>query len=256
MTDSPPLVQVENAAKRFDNGLTAFENLSLEIATNSFTSILGPSGCGKSTLLRAIAGLTDTTNGTVLRNLSKKAVATDQIGFVFQESTLMPWAPLKKNVSLPLDLIGLPKDDIAARLSPVLDLVDLTGFEEAYPRELSGGMKMRASIARALITTPALLLMDEPFAALDEITREKLNGDLLRIWQQQKCSVVFVTHSVYESVFLSERIIVLSERPARIIADIAIDAAYPRDPEFRLSPQYAEYCRQVSAALRQGISAA
>ena len=254
MPDALPLIQVKNATKRFDNGLTAFDGLSLDIAPNSFTSILGPSGCGKSTLLRAIANLTGTTAGTISRNLGEDGERANQIGFVFQEPTLMPWAPLKRNVSLPLELTGTPAPDISARLSPVLDLVDHAGFEEAYPRELSGGMKMRASIARALITTPALLLMDEPFAALDEITREKLNGDLLRIWQQQKCSVVFVTHSVYESVFLSERIIVLSERPARIVADIAIEATYPRDQEFRLSPQYAAYCRQVSAALRQGIS--
>lgn len=247
-----PLVTIDQAAKTFEGGVTAFEGLSLAIDRGSFTSILGPSGCGKSTLLRAIAKLTRVTSGSIGWNLEGNG--HDSIGFVFQEPTLMPWATLNHNVSLPLELAHMPAAEIAPKREHMLTLVELEGFENAYPRELSGGMKMRASIARALITDPALLLLDEPFAALDEITREKLNDDLLAIWQQQECSVVFVTHSVYESVYLSERIIILSERPARIVADISIDAPYPRTQEFRLSPQYADYCRQVSTALRSGIS--
>lgn len=250
--DQKLLVEAKNVAKQFDNGVTAFKNLSLDITTGSFTSILGPSGCGKSTLLRVIAKLTEPTAGSLDWNLG--ADKKNQIGFVFQEATLMPWASLLKNLHLPLELTNTSPSEIAERTKPILDLVGLTGFENAYPRELSGGMKMRASIARALITNPTLLLMDEPFAALDEITREKLNDDLIEIWQRQKCSIVFVTHSVYESVYLSDRIVVLSDRPGQIVADNMIDAPYPRGQDFRLSTDYAEYCRQVSASLRSGIN--
>lgn len=253
MTDT--LVHLQHALKRFDNDVVAFRDLTLDISKGSFTSILGPSGCGKSTLLRVIARLISLSSGDISWNLKGNRPPSEEIGFVFQEPTLMPWANVRRNVALPLEMNGISPTEVATRVDAILDLVALTGFENAFPRELSGGMKMRASIARALVTAPDLLLMDEPFAALDEITREKLNDDLLNIWQTQKCSVIFVTHSVYESVYLSERIIVLSERPAHIMSDINIEAPFPRSREYRLSSQYTDYCRQVSTSLLSGIDA-
>lgn len=247
---SPPLVALRGVSKRFDNGTEALRNLSVEITQGSFTSLLGPSGCGKSTALRLIAGLATPSAGSVeisdIRGLS----------FVFQEPALMPWRTVSANVALPLTLQGAPKAEAVSRVAAVLAQVGLNGFARAYPRQLSGGMKMRVSIARALVTRPLLLLMDEPFAALDEITRARLNDDLLRLHAAERLTILFVTHSVYESVFLSDRILVMAPRPGRIAADIAIEAPALRDETFRTGESYNRQARIVSQALRHAMGEA
>ena len=232
--------------------------MSLDVAEGEFISLLGPSGCGKSTALRIIAGLGEPTSGTVewptARPPTMSAASRDrEIGFVFQEPTLMPWATVADNVWLPLRLKGVSKRAAEDRVAEALRMVGLEQFADAYPRELSGGMKMRVSIARALITRPKLLLMDEPFAALDEITRFKLNNDLLQLWERFGWTVIFVTHSVFEFVYLSERIVVMAARPGRVFRDVKIDAPYPRDENFRTSAVYNENCRKVSEALDEAM---
>jgi NitT/TauT family transport system ATP-binding protein len=212
---------------------------------------LGPSGCGKSTALRIVAGLSAPSAGAI-----EWPAGSGQIGFVFQEPTLMPWADVAANVRLPLRLAHAEDAQSRDAVHKTLERVGLAEFVQAFPRELSGGMKMRASIARALVTEPQLLLMDEPFAALDEITRFKLNNDLLTLWQALRRTVIFVTHSVFESVFLSQRIVVMTPRPGRVFADIAIPAPYPRDERFRTSADYAGYCRTVSEALGKAMGGA
>ena len=246
-----PLIELQGVGKTFPNGTVALAGMSVEIGAESFVSFLGPSGCGKSTALRLIAGLAAPSSGEVRLNttVASDASAYD-IGFVFQEPTLMPWTSVRRNVYLPLKLKGVGFDAARIRIDEALERVGLSEFADAYPRELSGGMKMRVSIARALVTRPRVLLMDEPFAALDEMTRSRLNDDVLELWRANRWTVVFVTHSVYESVYLSNRIIVMAARPGRVVDDIAIDAPYPRGESFRLSPEYSEYCRQVSAALQ------
>jgi NitT/TauT family transport system ATP-binding protein len=253
--DSAPIIALRGVGKTFANGVVALDGLDLAVRPGEFLSLLGPSGCGKSTALRIVAGLTEPTTGAVEWSApaDRAAQTRRQIGFVFQEPTLMPWATIAANVRLPLRLLGLDTD--AARVSAALDRVGLAGFAQAYPRELSGGMKMRASIARALITEPTLLLMDEPFAALDEITRFRLNGDLLGLWQTLGKTVVFVTHSVFESVFLSSRIIIMSPRPGHVFRELVIAAPYPRDERFRTSAEYAGWCRMVSEALSEAMAA-
>jgi NitT/TauT family transport system ATP-binding protein len=218
------------------------------VAPGGFVSLLGPSGCGKSTLLRIIAGLVPPSAGTVVRQDDGQAGG---IGFVFQEPTLMPWATVWDNIFLPLRLQGVARGAAAARIEALIASVGLAGFERVYPRELSGGMRMRVSIARALATEPRLLLLDEPFAALDEITRFKLNEDLLRLWQERRCTVLFVTHSVFESVFLSDRIVVMTGRPGRVAAEVAVALPYPRAEALRTEPAYAERCRAVSLLLAE-----
>ena len=245
-----PLVSVRGVSKVFANGVRALADVSLDIEAGGFLSVLGPSGCGKSTLLRLVAGLTPASAGTVEWPAGKP-----DIGFVFQEPTLMPWATALANVALPLRLRGVGASEREARAAEALGHVGLAGFEHVYPRELSGGMKMRVSIARALVTAPRLLLMDEPFAALDEITRHRLNADLLALWEKSRFTVVFVTHSVFESVFLSQRIAVMAARPGRIVSDLAIDAPYPRTEGFRTSADYAALCRLVSARLGEAMAA-
>ncbi len=253
------LVSLRGISKRFSNGTLALQDMSLDIAEGQFVSLLGPSGCGKSTVLRIIAGLGDTSSGAIewptASSYDVSGKPEREIGFVFQEPTLMPWATVANNVWLPLRLRRESKKASRDRVMEALQMVGLEKFSEAYPRELSGGMKMRVSIARALITRPKLLLMDEPFAALDEITRFKLNNDLLRLWETFGWTVIFVTHSVFESVYLSERIIVMAPRPGRVFKDLAIDAPYPRDDEFRTSAVYNEYCRKTSDALHGAIAA-
>jgi NitT/TauT family transport system ATP-binding protein len=262
MTDRPfpdahaPIVTLRNTAKTFANGTVALDNFSLDVRHGEFLSLLGPSGCGKSTALRLIAGLAEPSHGSITWSSGAEthdARARD-IGFVFQEPTLMPWATVADNVGLPLRLHGVDKATAALRIHEALDRVGLAAFRNSFPRELSGGMKMRTSIARALVTSPALLLMDEPFAALDEITRFRLNNDLLKVWQALQKTVVFVTHSIFESVFLSNRIVVMTTRPGRVLTEIAIDAAYPRDERFRTSTEYAGYCRLASDALSNAIA--
>jgi NitT/TauT family transport system ATP-binding protein len=243
-----PLVALHGVGKIFRNGATALSDVDLDVAPGSFLSILGPSGCGKSTLLRIIAGLVPASMGEVSRDFG------GGIGFVFQEPTLMPWATVWENVYLPLRVAGEGRRQAAAAIAEALRAVGLDGFAKAYPRELSGGMKMRVSIARALVTSPRLLLLDEPFAALDEITRFRLNEDLLRLWQERGWTVIFVTHSVFEAVFLSGRIVVMTPRPGRIVADVAIDLPYPRDSSLRTAPQYAERCRALSQLLAEATA--
>jgi NitT/TauT family transport system ATP-binding protein len=249
----PPLVSLRGVTKVFSNGTVALQDLSLDIAEGEFMSLLGPSGCGKSTALRIIAGLGEPTSGAV--DWSDGSDARHEVGFVFQEPTLMPWATVFGNVWLPLRLRGVTKNAARDPVMEALAMVGLEGFADSYPRELSGGMKMRVSIARALITRPKLLLMDEPFAALDEITRFRLNNDLLRLWESFGWTVIFVTHSVFESVYLSERVVVMAARPGRVFREVAIDAPYPRDDAFRTSAVYAEHCRRASAALHDAMAA-
>jgi len=252
---SPSLLALHGVGKTFPNGTLALANLNFNVRRGEFLSLLGPSGCGKSTVLRIIAGLTAPSYGSVeWPDPSTHAGKSNRIGFVFQDPTLMPWASVFNNASLPLVLNCMAAARIAGRVTTALDRVGLTKFAEAYPRELSGGMRMRVSIARALVTEPQLLLMDEPFAALDEITRFKLNNDLLQVWQATGTTVVFVTHSVFESVYLSNRILVMTARPGRIFTELAIDAPYPRDNNFGTSAEYAAFCRRTSAALAQAMA--
>jgi NitT/TauT family transport system ATP-binding protein len=250
-------VSLRGVTKVYDNGMTALGPLDLDVRKGEFVSLLGPSGCGKSTALRLIAGLNAPTSGTVgVSQTRRQAPGGRAIGFVFQEPTLMPWTRVRENVRLPLKLAHASTAEANARVSEALAQVGLAEFADAYPRELSGGMKMRVSLARALVTDPDILLMDEPFAALDEITRFRLNNDLLSLWRDLRKTVIFVTHSVFESVYLSQRVIVMTSRPGRIGAEFHIDAAEPRGEDFRTSADYAGYCRKVSnalAPLRQGL---
>jgi NitT/TauT family transport system ATP-binding protein len=252
------LVQLRGVTKRFSNGTVAVTGVDLDLKTGEFVSLLGPSGCGKTTVLRMIAGLGDASAGTIEWPTSAhdwRGQPIRDLGFVFQEATLMPWATALGNVTLPLKLRHMAPREARQRAEEALAAVGLGGFLQAYPRELSGGMKMRVSIARALVTAPKILLMDEPFAALDEITRQKLNDDLLALWAKAGFTVVFVTHSVFESVYLSQRIAVMAARPGRVIADLRIDASFPREASFRTSPQYAASCATVSAKLQEAIAA-
>ena len=253
---APPLVSLRNVGKRFANGTLALQGMSLDIGEHDFISFLGPSGCGKSTALRLIAGLTRISSGDIQWNSEQsggKGRGNRDLGFVFQEPTLMPWAKVFDNVWLPLKLAGTSRDAAAPVVQQALEMVGLSRFADVYPRELSGGMKMRVSIARALVTRPRLLLMDEPFAALDEMTRIKLNNDLLAIWREHRFSIVFVTHSVYESVYLSNRIVVMAARPSRVIDEIRIDEPYPRGEAFRTSSRYNEHCTAVSQSLHGAL---
>jgi NitT/TauT family transport system ATP-binding protein len=249
-----PVVTLGNVGKTFERGTVALDGFNLNVRAGEFVSLLGPSGCGKSTALRIIAGLSDASTGTV----ETSARQAGDIGFVFQDPTLMPWARVADNVRLPLKLTHAQSRAEAApsraAVDRVLAQVGLSEFGNAFPRELSGGMKMRVSIARALVTEPHLLLMDEPFAALDEITRFKLNNDLLALWQELRRTVIFVTHSVFEAVYLSQRIVVMTPRPGRVFAEIDIPAPYPREDRYRMTPDYAGCCRQVAGALTAAMA--
>ena len=225
------LVATERLGKVFDSGTRALHAIDLAVEPGEFVSIVGPSGCGKSTLLRLIAGLSPASEGRVV--WPGGAPGRGEIGFVFQDATLMPWATAFDNVWLPLRLAGQGRADARAEIDQALKLVKLDGFAASYPRALSGGMRMRVSIARALVTHPRILLLDEPFAALDEITRFRLNDDLLRLWRTQGWTVIFVTHSVFEAVYLSTRVVVMSPRPGRIVADMKIDLPQPRESGMR-----------------------
>jgi NitT/TauT family transport system ATP-binding protein len=249
----PALISLAHIRKEFANGTVALDDFAMDVQEGEFLSLLGPSGCGKSTALRLIAGLADVSAGTI--TWPSGGSAKSDIGFVFQEPTLMPWANVIDNVYLPLKLKGLSRSAAMPKIMDTLALVGLADFARVYPRELSGGMKMRVSIARALVTEPKLLLMDEPFAALDEITRFKLNDDLLRLKEARNVTVIFVTHSVYESAYLSSRIIVMAARPGRVVADIAVDAPYPRDEDFRTTPIYMDACKAASQALHGAMAA-
>jgi NitT/TauT family transport system ATP-binding protein len=245
------IVSLRDVSKSYENGTLALSDFNLDVREGEFVSLLGPSGCGKSTALRILAGLADPSQGAV-----EWTGNAAQLGFVFQEPTLMPWASVADNVRLPLRLAHADATQSRDAVAKALERVGLTEFAQSYPRELSGGMKMRVSIARALATEPQLLLMDEPFAALDEITRFRLNNDLLKVWQELRRTVVFVTHSVFESVYLSQRIVVMSPRPGRVFTEIEVPASYPREDRYRMSPEYAGYCRQVADALTAAMGGA
>ncbi|HEY2136958.1 MAG TPA: ABC transporter ATP-binding protein [Xanthobacteraceae bacterium] len=254
---SPFVVALRGVTKTFANGTQALGGLDLDVRPGEFLSVLGPSGCGKSTALRLIAGLAEPSGGTIAwGGAEQQPGGPHDIGFVFQEPTLMPWATVAGNIALPLRLRRMPERDASPRVAAAIERVGLEAFRDSYPRELSGGMKMRVSIARALVTDPPLLLMDEPFAALDEITRFKLNDDLIALSGALAKTVVFVTHSVFESVYLSRRIVVMTPRPGRVFAELTIDAPYPRGDSFRTSAEYVGYCRIASQALTRAMAAA
>jgi NitT/TauT family transport system ATP-binding protein len=243
-------------SKLFSNGTLALKDMTLNVERGEFLSLLGPSGCGKSTALRIIAGLGEPSSGRIdwpSSSLDGKGKPKGDIGFVFQEPTLMPWDTVFGNVYLPLKLQGVNKTDARPRVMETLASVGLADFAKAYPRELSGGMKMRVSIARALVTNPKLLLMDEPFAALDEITRQKLNDDVLRLWRESGVTVIFVTHSVFESAFLSNRIVVMKARPGQVYAEMDVESASIRDASYRTSEEYRATTEKVSRALQEAI---
>lgn len=249
-TARPEVLSMQHVDKVFAGGVEALRDMNLTVRQGDFVSLLGPSGCGKSTALRLIAGLSHTTNGLINWDGGRQ---DGDLSVVLQEPTLMPWATVTDNVWLPFRLRGKSRASVRDEIVSALKMVGLEKFQNAYPRELSGGMKMRVSIARALVTRPRLMLMDEPFAALDEITRFKLNDDILEMKERIGCTVIFVTHSVFESVFLSDRIVIMAARPGRVIRELAIDAAYPRTDEFRTSAEYAAHCRDASAALKLAI---
>ena len=242
------MFKLSRLSKTFESGTEAIARLDLEVEAGEFLALVGPSGCGKSTALRIIAGLLAPTHGAL-----SFAAPKPEIAFVFQEATLMPWANTLDNARLPLDLKRMNHDEANDRAARALARVGLSGFERAYPRELSGGMKMRVSIARAIAAEPKLLLMDEPFAALDEFTRQALNDDLLKLWREDAMTVIFVTHSVYESTYLSSRVAVMTPRPGRLAASIALSPAIGREASYRLTPEFASAAGKVSAALASAM---
>jgi len=247
-----PAIEVLSAEKIYSNGTRALLPVNLTINQGEFVTLLGPSGCGKSTLLKMVAGLIEPSDGKLMlwrRDSREKAQVP--LSFVFQEATLMPWSNVQNNVRLPLDLAGVPRAEADTRVTEALELVGLGKFAKVLPRELSGGMQMRVSIARGLVTRPKLLLMDEPFGALDEITRNKLDSDLLNLWKEQGLTVVFVTHSIHEAVFLSQRVIMMAARPGRVVEDIAITEPFPRNEDFRVSPTFSRYAKQLQDSLLQ-----
>ena len=253
-----PVVELSGVGKRFASGVEALADIDLAVGRGEFVSLVGPSGCGKSTLLRIVAGLTPPTRGTCRLSLGDapgETIPAGRIGFVFQDPTLMPWSTVSGNVELPFRIAGRVGSEQRDRAAAALRAVGLAGFEDAYPHQLSGGMRMRVSIARALVTDPELLLLDEPFAALDEITRFALNDDLLRLWEARRPTVLFVTHSVFESAYLSTRIAVLTARPGHIAADLPVSLPQPRDRGVRVTPAYAAMCESVSAALVEAMGA-
>jgi NitT/TauT family transport system ATP-binding protein len=255
MSSQQPVVNLSSVTKQFGKGgVTALENVDLEIHPGEFVSLIGPSGCGKSTLLRIVGDLIQPTTGDVVVNgkSAHEARVDRDYGIVFQDSVLFDWRTVGRNIGLPLELAGTSREERKRRVHEMLELVELTGFEDHHPWQLSGGMQQRVSIARALSFDPPLLLMDEPFGALDEMTRERLNLELLRIWQASGSTVIFVTHSIAEAVFLSTRVVVMSPRPGRITGIVDIDLPQPRTGRTREEPRFAELVRQVRQTLRAG----
>jgi NitT/TauT family transport system ATP-binding protein len=247
-------VSIHKVSKQFKGGTTALENIDLEIEQGEFVSLIGPSGCGKSTLLRIIGDLIEPSSGelTVNGKSARQARRDHDYGVVFQDAVLYDWRNVARNIALPLELAGWDKERRRKRIEEMLELVELQGFGEHHPWQLSGGMQQRVAIARALSFDPALLLMDEPFGALDEMTRERLNAELLRIWQASSSTVVFVTHSIAEAVFLSTRVVVMSPRPGRISRIIPIDLSQPRTAATREEPRFFELATEVREALHMG----
>ncbi|HYY80619.1 MAG TPA: ABC transporter ATP-binding protein [Actinomycetes bacterium] len=238
-----PVLAFTMVSKRFPDGTVALEGVNLRVAPGEFVSVVGPSGCGKSTLLRIASGLSDKSEGTV-------QVATDKLGHVFQDPTLLPWRTVQANVELFGELRGLSRDERRRRADDAINLVGLTEFAGHRPRALSGGMRMRASLARSLTLQPELFLFDEPFGALDEITRERLNDELLQLFLTERFTALFVTHSVIEAVFMSTRVVVMSGRPGRVVRDFAVPFEYPRSPQLRFDERFARLAGEVSACLR------
>jgi NitT/TauT family transport system ATP-binding protein len=253
---TPPAISIDSASRRFDSGTVALAGVSLDIGEGDFVALLGPSGCGKSTLLRMVAGLDHPTEGTVRVAASAALAGLPPVGFVFQEPTLMPWASVADNIWLPLRLAGQSRAQALPAVRAQLRAVGLDGFENAYPRELSGGMKMRVSIARALIAEPRVLLMDEPFAALDEITRLRLNEDLLAWWRTRRLTAMFVTHSVFEAVTLARRVVVMSARPGRIKLDRTVPLPYPRHYSVKTTPDFMALKAELTEQVRIEVIAA
>ncbi|SCX73805.1 ABC transporter ATP-binding protein [Variovorax sp. EL159] len=257
LAPSVPAVEVLSAEKTYTNGTQALLPVDLSIAEGEFVTLLGPSGCGKSTLLKMVAGMLEPSDGRLL--VWRKPVAQlhdcpHKLSFVFQSPTLMPWASVQTNVRLPLDLGGVPRKEADARVMESLALVGLEKFADALPRALSGGMQMRVSIARGLVTQPDLLLMDEPFGALDEITRHKLDADLLELWRKKKLTVIFVTHSIHEAVFLSSRVVMMAARPGRVVEQFHIDEPYPRSADFMVTPEFARHAKRLQDSLLRASS--
>jgi NitT/TauT family transport system ATP-binding protein len=256
-SDVGAVVDVRGADKVFANGTRALAPIDLTVRGGEFVTVLGPSGCGKSTLLKMIANLVAPSSGELRwwRNgFGQVGEPGRKLVMVFQDPTLMPWARVQRNVRLPLDLARTPRAEADARVAAALGLVGLTGFESSYPRQLSGGMQMRVSIARALVTEPNLLLMDEPFGALDEITRNKLDAELIELWWRKRLTVVFVTHSIYEAIFLSTRVVVMAARPGRVVGEVAIEEPHPRNEGFRVTQEFAAYAKTVSELLAEGAA--
>jgi NitT/TauT family transport system ATP-binding protein len=250
MAGSVPEIAFEGVSKRFRNAAVALEGISLRVERGDFVTFLGPSGCGKSTLLKLASGLSPVSEGRVQVNGMTPANARQMMSFIFQDATLLPWRTVEQNVGLELELEHAARPASAERVAKMLDLVGLGHVAKRYPRQLSGGMKMRVSIARALVTRPRILLMDEPFAALDEISRDRLNEELLRLYAEQKWTVLFVTHSVAEAVFLSSRIVILAAHPGRVAHEMTVDLPWPRTAETRESKKYEELVTQASRMLR------
>ncbi|WP_201007231.1 ABC transporter ATP-binding protein [Paenibacillus glycanilyticus] len=241
-------IRIHDVVKQYENGTLALSGIHLSIRESEFVSLVGPSGCGKSTLLRIMAGLDQATSGQVQLQAGS-AANKEQASFVFQEANLMPWRTVLANVALPLEINGVPSEERKARAMASLEKVGLAGYASSYPRQLSGGMKMRVSIARALVSEPKLLFMDEPFGALDEMTRHRLHEELLSIWSQSKLTIVFVTHSVFEAVYLSGRVVAMEAHPGRIKQVVPIEEAYPRTNAFMTSPVFGEKVRLITNTL-------
>ncbi len=249
-----PIIIMDRVSKRFGETVLAVDNMSLTINEGDFVTFLGPSGCGKSTALKVISGLLPVTSGTI--TITPPTGETEQdLGFVFQDPTLMPWATAYQNVFLPLKLAGIKPDQAGPRVTEALKEVGLSKFADAYPRELSGGMKMRVSIARALVTRPRILLMDEPFAALDEMTRSKLNNDVTQLAKEHNLTVIFVTHSVFESVYLSTRVMIMAARPGRLAAEMSLETPWPRTEDWRTSAAFSAEAHRISEALKRTLDA-
>jgi len=244
-TATSTLLDFRDVAMTFPNGTVALHGVDLEVRRGEFVTVVGPSGCGKSTLLRIASGLETASEGSM-------TLGTDRIGYVFQDATLLPWRTVQANVELLAELHHETRASRGAKAKAAIDLVGLTGFEQNLPRQLSGGMRMRASLARSLTLDPELFLFDEPFGALDEITRERLNDELLRLFVEQRFAGLFITHSVSEAVYLSTRVIVMSGRPGTIVDRFDVPFEMPRDPEVRFTPEFAELVGRVSHALREG----
>jgi NitT/TauT family transport system ATP-binding protein len=226
----------------FPDGTHALDDVSFSVAPGEFVTVVGPSGCGKSTLLRIASGLTEHTGGQC-------DVDRDSIGYVFQDATLLPWRTVRKNVELNAELQGMPRAERQAKAADAIELVNLSGHQDKYPKQLSGGMKMRCSLARSLVLSPQVFLFDEPFGALDEITRERLNSEVLKLFDREQFAGLFITHSVAEAVFLSTRVLVMSQRPGRIIDDVDVPFAYPRAHDLRYTPEFGEISARVSHGL-------